>query len=697
MTPFKQTRFIPYGTDEWTEYWYPFAGTGGVTDANELGVLGIAGGTLKISALGFIKDTLLVQDSNGNLLYRQLVVLKPLEVISVNTGLATDLLQRATIRIKEYAWTAADSEIHRPLTTPADFDWNDAYGLYLYARDLAGLKNYPEAEEKVRQALGKNKNYVPALTLLSGLLYNRMEYDTAFAVAKQALSVDAYDGAANYYYALAALRTGHTADALDGFHVAVLITAFRSAAYTGISRIFFVQGAFAKARHYAESALVNNQNNLEALQLQYLINRIEGKDNGVTGKRIAAAEPLSHFLLFEKYFQAQQSPAAFKSSIQNEFPYQTCLELAIWYDQLGRAEEAEKLLLLSPPHQEIFYWLAYINRNRAAGMHYLQKALDGDPDFVFPFRQESGEVFSWALTKTKNWKPVYLQALLNLSLNNKEKARHLINGIHETISFAPFYIVKASLAADTAEQCHDLIMADKAGNGSWRYKNYLIRYYLSVKAYKTALQVAEPFYKKHPKDYINGMLYIRALMRNNRYVTADEVLKQLNILPFEGAGEGRRLYEETKLMRALDALEAKDDAKARRYLGEAALWPRNMGVGKPYETLIDDRIEQLLNALLLLRAGNKKEAILKFEVIAGSDKTEDAPGALAQVAALVQLNRSPEAVTLFNKWASGKNDRSKTGWAATFLRKLPDPHQPDLEQYRQLVRKITETEDKRLF
>ncbi|HEX7756376.1 MAG TPA: DUF5107 domain-containing protein, partial [Niabella sp.] len=64
LTPFKQTRFIPYGTDEWTEYWYPFAGTGGVTDANELGVLGIAGGTLKISALGFIKDTLLVQDSN---------------------------------------------------------------------------------------------------------------------------------------------------------------------------------------------------------------------------------------------------------------------------------------------------------------------------------------------------------------------------------------------------------------------------------------------------------------------------------------------------------------------------------------------------------------------------------------------------------------------------------------------------------
>ncbi|MGJ7033064.1 DUF5107 domain-containing protein [Niabella hirudinis] len=698
LTPFKQTQFVPYGTDQWTEYWYPFGGTGGVTDANEAGVAAISGAQLRISPLSFIKDTLYVRDQKGNILYAQWAVLQPLATKSFQTGLSAAQWKQATIHLGPYTWTVDDKPLQRPLTAPAGFDWNTAYGLYVYARDLTGLKNYPEAELKVRQALDKNKNYVPALALLSQLLYNRMQYDSAFGVAKQALSVDTYDAASNYYYALAALKTGRINDAIDGFNVAALTSGFRSAAYTELGRLFFVQKDYARSLQYAEKSVLNNRQNVEGLQLQYLVNRITGKENAVVKKMITEVEPLNLFLLFEKY-RRDPSPAAAKmlaAPVQNEFPYQTYLELAIWYNQLGCVGEAKQVLTIAPDHNELQYWRAYLNRDQAAGTTLLKQALAADPDFVFPFREETKPVFDWVLTQTKSWKPVYLLSLLQLAKNNRNEARLLLNGVDEPIGFAPFYMVRASLNEDTALQRRNLEQADKAGKG-WRYKNYLTRYYLAAGTYKRALQVIEPYCRKHQEDYINGMLYVRTLMRNDRYAEANKVLQGLNILPFEGAGEGRRLYEEIKLVLALDALQQKKYAVSLGYIKEAALWPRNIGVGKPYENLIDSRLELFFEGLVNIAGKRGKEGQRLLQQVAVSDKPAASVNALVQVAALVEVNRKTAAGTLFEKWAAAQKDADRVQWGKRFLNEPLNIARLDIALYKQLLRQITETEDKRLF
>jgi len=698
LTPFKQTQFIPYGADEWTEYWYPFAGTGTVTDANETAVVGISGTTLRISPLVFVKDTLYVQDSGGALLYAQWTELKPLVAKTFQTGLSAAQWKGATIHLAGAVWTVEDKILQRPLEAPADFDWNTEYGLYVYARDLAGLKNYPEAEIKVRQALDQNKNYVPALTLLSRLLYNRMQYDSAFEIAKKALSVDTYDAAANYYYALAALKTGRINDAVDGFDVAALTTAFRSAAYTEMSRIRLLQKDYSGALQYAQKSLLNNRRNVEGLQLQYLVNRILKKENGLVEKMIREAEPMNLFLLFEKYYRDQDPVAAkeLEAHIQNEFPYQTYLEQAVWYNQLGCTSEAKQLLSLSPANNEILYWQAYLNRDQAVGAVYLKQAVAADPGFVFPFREESKPVFDWARTQTKSWKPVYLLSLLQLAKNNRGEARRLLNGIQERVAFAPFYMVRASLDEDTASQRRDLEAANEAEN-SWRYKNYLTRYYLAAGAYQRALGVIEPYCQKYPEDYINGMLYVRALMRNNRYEQANAVLQQLKILPFEGAGEGRRLYEETKLMRALDVLEQKQYTAALGYINEAALWPRNMGAGKPYDNLVDNRLELFFEGIVKMAMKRGQDGRKLLQRLADSDQATGSVNTLVQVAALGWLNRKDDAQALFNKWTSGQKDANRVQWGKRFLDEPVTPGRPDLSLYQQLVKKITETEDKSLF
>ena len=43
LTPYKQTGFAPYGTDMWTEYWFPYHGTEGAADVTLKGVVNLKG------------------------------------------------------------------------------------------------------------------------------------------------------------------------------------------------------------------------------------------------------------------------------------------------------------------------------------------------------------------------------------------------------------------------------------------------------------------------------------------------------------------------------------------------------------------------------------------------------------------------------------------------------------------------------
>jgi glyoxylase-like metal-dependent hydrolase (beta-lactamase superfamily II) len=82
-----------------------------------------------------------------------------------------------------------------------------------------------------------------------------------------------------------------------------------------------------------------------------------------------------------------------------------------------------------------------------------------------------------------------------------------------------------------------------------------------------------------------------------RYAEADQRLARLTILPYEGAGEGRVLYREAKLMLAVDALRNNKVSVALRAIAAAREWPERLGAGKPYPADIDERLEDWLEAL----------------------------------------------------------------------------------------------------
>ncbi len=519
-------------------------------------------------------------------------------------------------------------------------------------------------------------------------------------IAKKALSIDTYDAQSNYYYALAAKKKGNTADALDGYEVAALTSEYRSAAYTEMAKLYFKQKDYAHALEYAAKSLINNQYNIDAWQLQFLINRLQNKNNKAVEKNITVLEPLNHFLLFEKYMEhrSENYKKAFVNSITNEFPFQTFLELALWYYHLERVSEAKEVLLLAPVHAEKFYWLAYFNRDNQSGTAYLEKAEASEPGFVFPFREEANDMLAWVIKNSHDWKPAYYASLLHLSKNNKDKAASLLNTIEQQPSFAPFYSVRAALNTDSAVVENDLQLAVKYDEDSWRYTNALTRFYLSKHNYQSALSVIEPFYKKHKENYISGMLYVRTLLRNDQYAAANNVLSSLKILPFEGALEGRRLYEETKLQLALKSLQQKKYTQAINYIREARCWPRSMGVGKPYDNMIDVRAEDFMQGLTLHESGKKQAAAQFFEKVATATIALHGDNSLLQVLALYYRGEEKKAETLFEKWKNLQKKDTLIRSAEDFVIKNKDLSRGiNYAALNGFFKLISVTEDERLF
>jgi hypothetical protein len=611
FSPFKQFDFAPYNTDSWTEYWYPFQNTNGVASADLNGVINVKTVDGKkeifISPVSYINDTLKIWDTKGNLILNQPVILKPLQSFRQNISLTDGeviskiTLAGSTVSIKD----SADKILDRPLEPYKNFDWNSAYGLYLKGKYESGTHHYTDAENDIRASLEKDRAFIPALTEMSFLQYRKMNYDSAFYFAHTALSVNTYDPAANYYYGLAALQLNKIYDAEDGFEVAAITPQYRSPAYTELSKIKLRQKNYSLSCEYAEKSLVNNSQNISALQLQYVCSRL--MENSSAQKEIKAKilhlDPMNHFIRFEEYWRNKNAvnKEIFTFLIRDELPQQTYLDLAIWYSNLGLTEESKAVLEACPQKDnEILYWLAWLHRNDKDAGKYLNDATNGDAYMIFPFRAETVPVMQWAMKQSADWKSKYYLSLIYAFYNEKQKALQLLGEESAPTNFAPFYVLRSRLrnSSDVGNILVDLSKAREIDKDDWRYGKYLTEFMISQKKYKDALQIIEPYYKEDKNNYIADLLYTRCLMLTDNYDAAEIILNKINILPNEGAKDAHKYYEETKLILALKFLEKHNYKAALQKVNEARQWPESLGVGAPYPVMINSKLEDDIQKLI---------------------------------------------------------------------------------------------------
>src|SRR5258708_4551893 len=141
LTPFKHRSMVPYASDNWKEYWYPVLQTKGFVEANEYGAFNIRyeNGWLKcwFSPVQAIHDSLVVKQE-GKIVYSKALVLSPLQVFADSIRVALDPKKLvATLGADKLVYHSDPQAdlISRPVETPADFNWNSAYGLYLQGKE----------------------------------------------------------------------------------------------------------------------------------------------------------------------------------------------------------------------------------------------------------------------------------------------------------------------------------------------------------------------------------------------------------------------------------------------------------------------------------------------------------------------------------------------------------------------------------
>ena len=155
----------------------------------------------------------------------------------------------------------------------------------------------------------------------------------------------------------------------------------------------------------------------------------------------------------------------------------------------------------------------------------------------------------------------------------------------------------------------DLNKAMLLDTQSWRYPKLLVQHFIQEKEFGKALSLSRKYKKEHPgKNYIMDMLLAKSLLLNKQYKSCDSLLALMDIIPFEGATDGRALYWEAKMMQAIQAMKNGKYKIALSFIKQAGEWPENLGVGKPYDIDIDGRLEQFLLYKCLLQLKQKDAA-----------------------------------------------------------------------------------------
>ncbi len=314
-SPFKHYGFGPDMTDRWTEYWFPVKGIGGISKASRIGALHVTReeeGALQLafSPLETLSLPVHVYDGEKEMASVQLdaKTLEPWSLSLPQLGSIPEGNLKIVIgdRALVYSEQPADYHLSRPKVLPDDFDWNSVYGLYTLGEQWMNQKENAKAEQYLAQALDKDPYFVPALNRLASLYERKGWTDKALSLLKTSLSLNAYDGEANYLYGLCSFKLGQTADAKDGFSIASRSAAYRGAAYTRLAEICLKEKDWGRAAHYAMLSLDNNAMDLKAKQVLMVAYRKTGQAAQAAAQAdgLLAELPLYHFARFEKLCQS---------------------------------------------------------------------------------------------------------------------------------------------------------------------------------------------------------------------------------------------------------------------------------------------------------------------------------------------------------------------------------------------------------
>ncbi len=612
QTPISQTPFNPGLTDKWHEIWFPVKEIGGLTDVSPMGVMNIEAenGKLEIgiNSLSFTQGKIIVK-SEGKVVFTEEKKFKPMDVYKTSVNVKQNADYEVAVEGMDLLYSPSKRVIlKRPFVSEMPKDLVTGASLYQEGMELKEGRIYLKAEKLFKSCILKDPLYIDAYAALTELYYRRMQYDSALYYANSALQLDTYHPAANYFAGITYLATGDLKDATESLGWAARSPEYRSTAYAWMAAIELMQKNKPLTEHYANLALDYNRTNINALQVLTVLYRTSGEtvlaDKYI--QTLSSIDPLSHFADFERYLihNSSENFTRFTSSITNETPYQTYLELAMIYYGFGLKDDALAVLEKAPSVPEVTLWKAYLKDDIAL----VNEAAAASPAFVFPYRPETISALKWAISKNNSWKFKYYLALNTGAVQRPGECLKLLLECGQEPDFAAFYLTRASLVASTddGQELKDLQTAQKLAPDDWRTALKLINYYSARKDFKTALTLSTAAYKKNKENFAIGLQYATALNNNGLYANSLKTLETMNVVPSEGGQEGKIVFEQATLFLSMDLMTKKKYSDALRMIEKSKEWPENLGVGEPY--VVDTRLQDYLKIKCLEKLNRKPEA-----------------------------------------------------------------------------------------
>lgn len=673
QTPFKHREFAPFDVDRMTERWFPLKETKGMVATSEQAVLNVVRSSeevkLFLQALQPLQQKLVVL-AEGKTLAEYPLSLQTMELYttSIKLPVTTDFEVRLGNQLLTYQSKLGSELVQRPLEANQDFDWTSAYGLFIEGLELEKQRNYVEAQQFYQQSLQKEAGFAPALNRLALSFFRQMEYAKALGTIKKSLAINTYDPEANYIYGLVQEQLGKVTDAKSAYSIATQGTGYRVAAYTALAQLFLKEKAYHQALNYTHKALTYNQQNIIALEMLVYLHRIrkEPQQAKIIQDKISDLDATNTFIAHEKDLLGEDQ--ALNKLISNELPQESYLELAATYLKYGDQAEAVQILKRIPEAPIALLWLAVLDPQPEAD--YLEKALNLSTDLVFPHRVETLQFLEDLMTQQQHWKLSYYTGLILWYKGRLAEAQESFKSCKNQPDATSFYLTKARIfSKDLSIKTATLQKAVQLGPNDWRAHLALANELYEQGEYKQVSAITARFLTENPAF---GMLYTKALLRLNTAAKAVDFLDNYEILPFEGARDGRLLFQEACIQAALDAYTKKTFKRTLEYTEKAMTWPRNLGVGKPYD--VDTRMEYYLLAQAYAKLKDQQNQE-KYELLLETHPLNESPltaSILLQSRQLQQAGKKEALQGLLNAVQKKSGSSELTDWVEQQLAKAPN-------------------------
>ena len=502
---------------------------------------------------------------------------------------ATDIFEERWGVVRDAAQLASLTvdcvRVERPLKMPENFDWTSAYGLYLRGQQALRERDDRTGEASLRECLAKEPNFAPALTALAGLAARRGDYAEMRALCARALAVDTYDAEANYLDGFAAHAQGADDEARERLLLAAYSPLYRAPAYVLLAKGALRKGDWAAASDYAKEATQASSFNFDAWLVRIIAARRRG--DAASARRVLRlarqVAPLFHGARFEEKLVGDSDEDGFKFHVRNEFPEQTYLDLADWYEDAGLLDEARELYGLAPKNILAQVRRAYLERcagNYKAAARALEGAAGLSVRFAFPFRRATRAALAWAAESGASWKFRYLLAVQRAAQGGTDEEVNALLAACDDADDAVLFHFRAQRGKGAARRA-DLRRAAALEDG-WRIGRDLTQSYIDEKAWDAAAYTAKEYLERHPGNSPLGMLYVKALCGLKQFDDAVAFLEGMHVLPSEHSNDAHALWQEAWAGVARQALAAGDVVKADAALVRRAEYPENLGRGKPY-------------------------------------------------------------------------------------------------------------------